>query len=167
MSTFPFEALLVVDMQMGFVAKQPELRRRITDLVAAFPDEHLYFTHFQNFSGSLFETELDWGKFKTSEETALAPEFAAYEARSVKRNGYLLNERLLEKLGSYRSVALVGVDTDVCMIAMSYSLWDQGIRPFVLADYCASCRGDFYHQNGLNLMIRPFGMQAVIKGLLV
>jgi len=65
----------------------------------------------------------------------------------------------------YKSVGIVGVNTDICVLSSAYSLWENDIRPYVLADYCASVKGDFYHNAALDLMNRPFGPQTIIRGL--
>lgn len=162
----PFDALLVVDMQVGFMERLPNLPFRVAELVEKAPPEHVYFTQFHNHNESLFHTELQWGRFQDTADTVIVPELQPFVTQSFKKYGYLLPDNLLMALEKYKSVGIVGVNTDICVLSAAYSLWERGIRPYVLADYCASVKGDFYHQAGLDLLNRPFGPQTIIKGLI-
>ncbi len=163
----PFEAILVSDMQVGFMERLPNLPFRLTGLLEQVPPENLYFTQFHNHAESLFHTEQQWGRFHDSADTAIVPELQKFVQpnHAFKKYGYLLPEGLLLALGEYKSVGIVGVNTDICVLTAAYCLWDRDIRPYVLADYCASVKGDFYHNGALDLMNRPFGPQTIIRGL--
>lgn len=164
---FPFDALLVCDMQTGFVANMYELTERVTLLVQNFPAEKTYYTQFHNHRESLFHTEMQWGRFEDSADTAIIPQLQPHVKNAYKKYGYLLPEQLLNDLSQYKTVGICGVNTDICVLAAAYSLWDRDIRPYVLADYCGSVKGAFYHQAGQDLLNRPFGPQTIIKGDLI
>jgi nicotinamidase-related amidase len=164
--SWPFQALLVVDVQHGFIEHAPDkaLPGRIKGLVTAFASDSVYYTQFHNHAESLYVKVQNWGRFFDTQDTALAPELAPLASRTYKKYGYLLPERLLADLKKHETVGICGVNTDICVLSAAYGLWDAGIRPVILADYCASVKGTAMHQAGLAVMQRAFGVHCQLYG---
>ena len=60
-------------------------------------------------------------------------------------------------------VSLCGIDTDACVMATALDLFQNGIRPVVLAEACASHAGPDYHEAGLKLLARLIGREQIVS----
>lgn len=60
-----------------------------------------------------------------------------------------------------QQVAVVGIDTDMCVLKIAMDLFDQGIEPIVLTDCCASTAGLQAHLAGLAVLSRNIGAQRL------
>ena len=161
------EALLVVDVQNGFVN---EFTRHIPARIAALIErgEHgpVLFTRFVNIEGSPFRRFLDWHQCERPPETEFAPEIAGYavERRVYSKPGYVgISDELGEYLQDQRigRVAVVGIDTDMCVLKVAMDLFDLNIEPIVLVDCCASTAGLQTHLAGLAVLARNIGAERL------
>ena len=59
-------------------------------------------------------------------------------------------------------VYIVGFDTDGCVLATVFDLFEDGIRPIILADYCASTGGDEYNNAGIKVLQRLIGKNNIV-----
>lgn len=159
------EALLIIDIQHGFICNGVEqIIPSLVELVHKWPCENLYYLKYKNYPGSSFTKYLDWHEFMTSEQANIVPEVYIKGSAIYNHYGYAPPDDLLVELHSkYESVGICGVDTDACVMAAVFALWDAEIRPFVLAEYCASSGGPQFHRAALDLMLRQFGTGSVIK----
>ena len=159
------DALLVIDMQVGFMKKGAEATiAPVSELVRKWPVENLYYLKYRNHPGSLFTQHLDWHSFMTAEDSTLVPEVYVEGAPVFDHYGYGPPDELIAALKKYKTVGICGVDTDACVMAAVFSLWDAEIRPVVYAEYCMSSGGAQIHQAALGLMLRQFGVNGIIKG---
>ena len=97
-------------------------------------------------------------------ELAVAPR---PDAEIAVKHGYsAATEALLASLrtAGAREVALSGIATDNCVLMTAVGLFEAGVRPLVLADYCASHAGAEYHRAGLMLIERLVGEGQVVRG---
>ena len=62
------------------------------------------------------------------------------------------------------SVFICGTDTDCCVQINATTLFELGIHPLVLVDYCASNGGIESHKAGLTVMRRTLGAKHLIHG---
>ncbi len=74
---------------------------------------------------------------------------------------YGLPQSLIEKLKAYPRVGIAGVDTDACVFAACFNLWDCGVQPIILANYCSSSGGSMIHKAALSIMQRQFGADSL------
>lgn len=159
------DALLVIDIQQGFMRNGAEaVLPKIKDLVHHWPQDRLFYLRYRNYPGSLFARHLDWHEFMTTDQVAIVPEVYIDGAPVFEHYGYRPPDTLIEVLKCYETVGICGVDTDACVMAAVFALWDAEIRPVLLADYCASSGGEQFHRAALDLMLRQFGMHAIIRG---
>lgn len=157
------DPLLVVDVQKGFINEfTRHIPARIANLIER--DEHgpVLFTRFINIEGSPFRRMLGWEGCAEPPDTLLAPEVAnhADEHRIYSKPGYAglpdgLAEYLLG-LGCER-IAVVGIDTDMCVLKVALDLFDLNIEPLVYVDCCASTAGLQSHLAGLAVLARNIG----------
>jgi nicotinamidase-related amidase len=153
--------LLVIDVQNGFVSKKTRhVVPRIVQLLSSSKFGKVAFTQYFNAESSPYEKYLQWFELKTDEEQALAKEIEPYARLIFRKDVYTaINSEVRtflerEKIGT---VYLVGIDTDCCVLATAVDLFQMGIRPIVLADYCASNGGHESHAAGLRVLVRLIG----------
>lgn len=159
------DALLIIDMQNGFMRKGAEkIIPDVAVLARKWPVADLYYLKYRNFPGSLFTQYLDWHDFMTTDDANLVPDVYVEGATVFDHYGYSPTEETVAALKKYKTVGICGVDTDACVMAAVFTLWDADIRPVVLAKYCASSGGDHMHRAALDLMLRQFGVGGVFKG---
>lgn len=75
------------------------------------------------------------------------------------RFSYGLQRPHVEALKEYpvRSWDIVGCDTEACVLATCYALWDANIDFRVLKELCYSSGGEALHRAALDIMKRSFG----------
>lgn len=159
------QALVLVDVQGGFITADTEhaldrigeLMNGSWDLVAA--------TRFRNCAGSLYRSELDWHDMGSgSPGSRLTRDVAQRADTIVDKTGYSAAETLLPELTRRRitEVVLAGMDTDACVLATAFGMWDAGFRVRIDAAGCASGGGPALHIAGLNVARQVFGPKSVI-----
>lgn len=158
------EALLVIDVQYGFLKRGADAAvPLITELVESWPAEHLYYLRYRNFPGSSFTKHVDWHDCMTSDSANIVKEVYREGCKIFEHYGYAPPPEAISSLKKYKTVGLCGLDTDACVMAATFALWDAEIRPVVLAQYCASSGGPPLHEAALGLMMRQFGAAGVFK----
>jgi nicotinamidase-related amidase len=155
--------LLVVDVQNGFAnpftAHVPD---RIRRLIARGEHDPVLFTRFVNAPDGPYRRFLGWHACAEPPETDLAPELAPLAApdRVFTKLGYTgIPDELAARLRDLQpeKVAVVGIDTDMCVLKVAMDVFDLGIRPTVLVDCCASTAGLQAHLAGLAVLARNIG----------
>lgn len=122
-------ALVIVDLQNGFHPSD-ELIEKISESIQ--PYETVIATKFVN-GNPLFQKILNYPELSKEEM-----ELMDYPA-SVKifeKTGYGLPRELIAYLKDKKIsiVHVCGLETDACVLAAMYSLWDAEIQPILLKD---------------------------------
>lgn len=155
--------LLVVDVQNGFLNDfTAHIPARIASLIATESFGPVYFTRFVNVKDSAFRKILKWDGCAEPPETELARDLVglADEDRIFSKPGYAgLPDALAEHLvrDEVRHIAVVGIDTDMCVLKVAMDLFDLSIEPLVFVDCCASTSGLQAHLAGLAVLARNIG----------
>ena len=180
-----FNVLLIVDLQYGFMNEHTKkIFNKVKNLAleskespwAETIDQHsknpqkidcLIATQFRNESNSLFEKCLGYLDMKASEDINIYDGFMV--DKRFKKTGYGLTAEIIEYIkdeagGREIAVYICGVDTEACVYSSALSLFDAGIRPVILADYCASSLGNKRHDAAIMLLESIIGKDQVIKG---
>ena len=160
--------LIVIDLQAGFVSERTaNAAEGISELLAGEVFDPVVFTRFRNPENSPHRTILGWDKMSTPAEyelwdgvrdraedvfdkpsyTAVTPEFR----ERIRREGA-------------QTVFLAGMDTDCCVLKTAVDLFEEGVRPVVLADYCGSGGGEVSHSAGITALRRLVGRHNVLEG---
>ena len=155
---------IIVDVQTGFVN---EHTRHVVPVVEQLQHgyERIYATRFVNAAASPYREFLDWHRFgegSTDAELAFRP---APNAVIVEKHIYsCVTRSFLDELrqSGTTEVALCGIDTDACVTVSAIDLFQNGIRPIVLAQACASHAGSDYHEAGLKLLARLIGTRQIV-----
>jgi nicotinamidase-related amidase len=156
-------ALLVVDVQNGFVNPfTDQIPSRVRALIEDGGDDPVLFTRFVNTDDSPYRRILDWHECADSPEADFAPELADLAAADCvyEKPGFTgIPDELAERLRAegLDEIAVVGIDTDMCVLKVAMDVFDLGIRPVVLVDCCASTGGLQAHLAGLAGLARNVG----------
>ena len=160
--------LLVIDVQRGFMSAHTEdLVPRLEQLLREARGIPVAFTQYKNYQGSPYFRFLKWELLTTEEECSIVPSLQKYARKTFIKNGY---SALTPEFSSYLkehnidTVYLAGVDTDCCVMTTAIQLFEAGIRPIVLANYCASNGGLEFHNSALKVLERLIGRQHIVLG---
>ncbi|MFT3830804.1 MAG: isochorismatase family protein [Opitutaceae bacterium] len=149
----PSHVLVIVDLQHGFAAPAA-LCARIRRYARRF--RRRVFTQFVNPRGSLFRRALQrsGGKPGTREvELRLKPQAGDI---LIRKSTYGLRERDVRRLkaAGVTRATVCGIDTDACVLGVTFSLFDNGIVPAVKADLCWSSTG--LHTEAMKVLREQF-----------
>lgn len=111
---------------------------------------------------------LKWNKLKNEKEQEIVKDIEKYLDFIIEKDGYsgytndMIN--ILKSINNNLSdkVYIVGFDTDGCVLATVFDLFEDGIRPIILADYCASTGGDEYNNAGIKVLQRLIGKNNIV-----
>jgi nicotinamidase-related amidase len=159
------DALIVIDMQKGFLRRQPELVEKVHDLTLRFPAGSTYWLKYRNYPGSPFIRHLGWGEMMGPPETDFADLLKPDPKRTYSHESYSLPVDLLSVLKPCRAVALAGTDTDACIQAAAFDLWNHNIHPLIVEPCCGSSEGAHFHKSSIDIMRRQFGTQAIVNNV--
>ena len=158
------KALLIIDVQVGFVN---DATRHILPKVEALQKQykHVYATRFINAEGSPYRKLLDWHRFyESSVDVPLAFQ-PVDSAVVIDKNVYTcITPSFMEDLRSkdIEEVAICGIDTDACVATCAVDLFENGIRPVLLTEACASHAGAEYHEAALRILARLIGKNQIV-----
>lgn len=87
------------------------------------------------------------------------------KTRSKKKYGYGLPNSAIQLMGQMGvdEWHLCGLETDACVLACAFNLWDAGVRPVLLERLCRA-PDDYAHQRGIEIVRRQFGEASVKQG---
>ncbi|MCY3638555.1 MAG: cysteine hydrolase [Chloroflexi bacterium] len=160
----PNTALLIVDVQVGFVN---DATRHILSKVVALQSQyaHVYATRFVNAEGSPYRKLLDWHRFyANSGDVPLAFE-PVDGVQVIDKNVYTcVTPAFVEELRGkgIEEVAICGIDTDACVTQCAIDLFQNGFRPVLLSEACASHAGAEYHDAALRILARLIGKNQIV-----
>lgn len=176
MIDLPRAALLVVDVQNGFVN---EHSKHVLPLIADLVDRWsasgrpTIFTRYWNFPDSPWERLIGWRALYGPPETDLAPEL---EPLVGGPNTHVLDKTvytalteeglaLLRELG-VTDLVICGIATDACVLKTTLDAFELGFTPWVLRDAVASNatrhRAAEVHNSALTLIGRLVGAGQLI-----
>lgn len=138
--------LLIVDLQVGF-APSDELVERIRRASARYG--RVVMIRFTNQPSSLYRSILAWHG-EGGDLVLQVP-----QAVILDKDGYGLTEQHLQILAEMQCTEwhVCGLETDACVLACAFSLWDAGLRPVIQPELCESP----LQEQGLAVAKRQFG----------
>lgn len=162
--------LILIDMQNGFINENTEdVKNRICKLLDQNLFDSVILTKYKNKPGSSVEKLLGWKKLRTELSQTIVPEIKEHANYVIEKGTYSgYNQKMkevLEKIGNGimpSHVFVAGLDTDSCVFATALDLFEDGIRPIVLGNYCGSSGGESYHLAALKTLERPIGRNNVV-----
>lgn len=167
--------LLVIDVQNGFVRNEEtkENAKRISNLLSQKLFDKIISTKFLNGIDSPYYRWLHWPRLFESPDIDLLPMVNKFSDYIIEKRFYSCDQRqLINTLKECNDGALpshvfiCGTDTDCCVQVNSTMLFELGIHPIVLTNYCASNGGPESHKAGLEVMRRTLGRMHLIDDTL-
>ena len=153
-------ALLIVDVQAAFVGPETDATvERIETLLTEWPATPLATT-FRNRPDSAFVEVL--GYDDAMAEPTLHPPIAEAvpESHRYERSEYGLDGTGviadIHDAGVER-VYLAGLETDACVLACGFDLFDADLRPVLVTDCTGTLGGDTLHDAAVRVAERNFG----------
>lgn len=162
-------ALFVVDLQQGPLRTEPRLARlaeEVATFVRARRDEYsvVIASGFYNEPGSTYDRLVGGDDLRDPGDVAIAADVEQVADLVVTSATYSsLTPRAHQALveAEVREVHVVGIDTDQCVLATVFALFDAGYEPRVLEDLVASASGATCHEAGLVALRRAIGDHRV------
>ena len=161
--------LIVVDIQNGFTryGQTQALAKKIVALTNSGLFDKVIATRFLNREGSQYVKFMHWRRLMDSPDIDLVDGIKADKV--VDKWIYtcvddsfmtLLKELNCGEIPTH--VFVCGAGTDCCVLKTSTDLFEKGIMPLVLTQYCDSNAGPKAHEAGLMVMSRLVGKQSII-----
>lgn len=159
------KSILIVDVQCGFIN---DATSHIPELVESIQSQYekTYVTRFFNKKNSFFRTLIKWNRFdKNSDDYHLAFKLLPRAVVINKDTYSCVNSAFVKELNKnhIEEIDVCGIDTDICVTKCAVDLFEAGIVPRVLGQYCASHAGFDAHKQALNTLERFIGRGQVIR----
>ena len=151
----PEIGLLVVDLQRGFGPSAELVDKINNELCSQY--QTVAATLFTNPPTGLFRSELKY-HLMTQGEPETKSLLKCDSALTLHKTGYGLNAELiaiLKKTG-VTTWHLCGIESDACVLACAFSLWDNGLAPVMLSSFCQAGT-DKAHKEAAAVFKRQFG----------
>lgn len=163
--------LIVVDMQNGFnrYEQTKKLASDIRELTNGNFFDTIIATKFINKEGGQYARILNWHRLLNSPETDLI-EGMKYDIVRKKHMYTCVDSHFMKMLRQINDnqkpthIFIVGADTDCCVLKIATDLFEKGIWPIVLTDYCNSNGGPQSHMAGKLVMSRLIGDKCLVDG---
>lgn len=163
--------LIVVDMQNGFnrYEQTKQLGCDIAELTNSGAFDTIIATKFINREGSQYTRILNWHHLMHSPETDLI-DGLKYDMVRKKYVYTCVDSHFIKTLCTINGgkkpthVFIVGTDTDCCVLKIATDLFEKGIWPIVLTDYCNSNGGPQSHEAGKLVLSRLIGERCLVGG---
>ena len=160
------KALIVIDVQKYFLNNETkDIVSRIRKYLSEESNQYdkIYFTVFKNNpSGPVWKLS-QWKEVTNAPETDICDEIKEFvdDANLFYKNNYSALKVPEIALGLKESdigeVHLCGFDTDCCVLATTYDLFDQGLKPIILEDLTFSTSKDKLHDSAIKIIKRNVG----------
>lgn len=154
------KVLFVIDVQEGFIDEHTKPVLPAIEKLLREEWDGVIASKFKGQAGSLFEQRLGYKGMRSIVERELWQPVARAATFLVDKTGYsALTSKALDFLRWFNSpqVHVCGFDTDGCVLATCFALWDAGYAPSLIEDAVASTGGDEAHKAALLVARRSFG----------
>lgn len=156
--------IIIVDMQKGFINQNNQfLIEKINSYLHLNCFENIFYTKYINQSGSPFLEILKWNGMLKNEDQQIVVDILSNSTIFTK-SGYGLTPDMIKCLKdkNITEIELCGTDTDACVMAISYNLFDNNIKPIILSSLCgSSSSNNKIHNNSIEIMKRSFGTDNI------
>ena len=132
--------IIIVDMQKGFINKNNKfLVKNINNYLKNNTFDHIFYTKYINYDNSPFEKFLDWKEVKDENSQQIVVDI---KPNSVifEKYGYGIDEKIIKYLkdNNITECELCGTNSDACVAAVAFNLFDNDIKPIILKDLCGT-----------------------------
>lgn len=162
--------LIVIDMQNGFNRYEQTqiLANKIIELTNSGIFDKIIATRFRNKEGSQYTRIINWRRLIDNNEVELVKGISA-DIIVDKWIYTCVNDDFMSLLKQCndgempKHVFICGADTDCCVLKTSVDLFEKGLMPIVLTEYCDSNAGPKSHEAGLLVMRRLIGNKCLVS----
>lgn len=165
------KALIVIDVQKYFLTDET---RGIVKSIRKYlknTNRYLttYFTIFKNDPKSPLWQISGWRKCRGSPDTDICDEVKEFTSDKNLFYKNILSAvkvpQIKNSLKKYNieEVHLCGFDTDCCVLATAYDLFDQGLKPVVLENLTWSTSQEKLHKPALQMVERNIGFVEKVR----
>lgn len=160
------KALIVVDVQKFFLTRKT---RGIVKQIREYLNKHqsdykvIYFTIFKNDPSAPVWRLSEWKDCAMPPDTDICDEIKQFtNSKNLYYKNFLSAAKVTEIKEGLRQkniseVDLCGFDTDCCVLATAYDLFDQGIKPVVLENLTWSTSRQKLHAPAIKMLLRNIG----------
>lgn len=166
------KALIVIDVQKYFLNEETKpIVKRIHEFLKKKADQYstIYFTVFKNDSNSPLWKISGWDDCTESPDTDACDEIKEFTNKNNLFYKNILSSAKVPQIkaglknNNVSKVDLCGFDTDCCVLATAYDLFDQGIKPVVLENLTWSTSKEKLHKPALQMLKRNVGFVEKVK----
>lgn len=155
------KVLIIIDVQNEFINHETE---RVVQFIARLlDDEHwdlVIQSRWENCIGSQYETRLGYYAGYSSRSEPL---FDPPGGKIFSRTTYsCADEKLLGLISKDDDIYVTGLETDACVMATLFDLWDSGCRFHVYEKGVGTTASDL-QEAALRMIRRQFGKNTVIS----
>lgn len=150
--------LVVVDVQEGFTNQHTEhVIPTIVKIVEECSERRLpiVFTKFHNCLNSPFERLLAWYQVREEPETDFHRDLVKFAHTVIEKSGYSAftgEFSLMRETAGWETILICGMSTESCILTSAVGAFEQGVRPIVVSDACASNQGSLMHENAIEIL---------------
>lgn len=160
------KALIVIDVQKYFLTHKT---RGIVKQIQEYLDKNLsdyevvYFTIFKNDPPAPLWKLSEWKDCVGPPDTDICDDIKQFTSpKNLLYKNILSAAKVAEikeglRQNKISEVDLCGFDTDCCVLATAYDLFDQGIKPVVLENITWSTSKEKLHGPALKMLLRNIG----------
>lgn len=159
------KALIVIDVQKFFLNKETKpVVKTIQEYLKNNSNQYsaIYFTIFKNDQNSSLWQISEWQGCTGLPDTDICDELQEFVSGNLFYKNFLSANKVPEikqgiKEKNIDQVDLCGFDTDCCVLATAYDLFDSGIKPVILEKLTWSTSEEKLHQSALQMIKRNIG----------
>ncbi len=166
------KALIVIDVQKFFLThKTRGIVKQIQKYLNNNSSDYdvIYFTIFKNDTSAPLWKLSKWKDCGTSPDTDICDEIKQFTSpKNLLYKNILSAAKVAEikeglRQNNISEVDLCGFDTDCCVLATAYDLFDQGIKPVVLKNLTWSTSKEKLHAPALKMLLRNIGFVKKVQ----
>ena len=160
------KALIIIDVQKYFLTDETKsIVKRISEYLKTNSDKYtaIYFTIFKNDQNAPLWKISEWRDCTGSPDTDICSELKEFTTENNLFYKNVLSAVRVPEISqgikdkNISEVNLCGFDTDCCVLATAYDLFDQGIKPVILEDLTWSTSEEKLHKPALQMIERNIG----------
>lgn len=160
------KALIVIDVQKFFWTRKTRgVVKHIQEYLNKSSSNYkvVYFTIFKNDSQAPLWQLSEWKDCVASPATDICDEIKQFtNSKNLFYKNIFSAVKVTEikeglRQNKISEVDLCGFDTDCCVLATAYDLFDQGIKPVVLENLTWSTSKESLHAPALKMLLRNIG----------
>lgn len=155
------KVLLIIDLQTGFVKKgMDKVVQYVQTLAQSQNWDVIIQTRWENYMGSQYEERLGYQDVGNSKETAMV--LSDITDHIITRTCYTCwGDKLKRLLTKDDEIHVCGLETDACVMATLFSLWDNGYQ-FKVHQGGVSTPDKSIQAAAIKMITRQFGKNCLV-----